>query len=278
MVAFIKSPKKLIALALLLFIPVLAPSQTARDLLLAGNRKFSQQKYLAAMTDYKQALQLNPKMAKAYHNLGNVNYILQNYEDALINFTKAIELSPNDPEPLSSRGALFFALREYEKAMQDLDMAIRIDPGFAAAYTMRGSLNHRLSNGEPACADWHQAAEMGSQEATDLLSKYCDSDFKPRRFMATRGEGSAQIHTLEITEASKFRMKGESQLEIRDYEGAVLSFDKALEFDPNDGKAYLGRGAARFAIGDHDGACEDYHKAIDLGVSDAHELVEHGCK
>ncbi len=277
MVAFKKSPKILITLASLILIPLLAQSQTARELLLAGNRKFSQQKYLAAMADYKQALALNPKMAKAYHNLGNVNYILQNYDHALINFTKAIELSPNDPEPLSSRGALFFALRKYEEAMEDLNLAVRIDPGFAAAYTMRGSLNHRLSKGDEACADWHQAAEMGSQEAADLLSKYCDADFKPRKFMTSRGEESGQIHKLEITEARKLRMKGESQMEIRDYEGAVLSFDKSIALDNTDGKAYLGRGAARFAIGDHDGACQDYHKAIDLGVSDAHELVEHGC-
>jgi tetratricopeptide (TPR) repeat protein/predicted Ser/Thr protein kinase len=54
-----------------------------------------------------------------------------------------------------------------------------------------------------------------------------------------------------------YRLKG-------DLKNALASFEKAVEFKPNDAYSYVNRGIARNGLNDFDGAIEDYTKAIEL--------------
>ena len=52
---------------------------------------------------------------------------------------------------------------------------------------------------------------------------------------------------------------------MKDYYGAISDFNKVIEIDPKDAKAYNNRGISKSNIGDKKGACDDYKKAISLG-------------
>ena len=48
----------------------------------------------------------------------------------------------------------------------------------------------------------------------------------------------------------------------KDYEGAIIAFDRVIELDPNNADAYAARGAAKGWLKDYKGAIADCDKAI----------------
>ncbi|MDB4228811.1 tetratricopeptide repeat protein [Flavobacteriaceae bacterium] len=58
--------------------------------------------------------------------------------------------------------------------------------------------------------------------------------------------------------------RGDSKISLKDYYGAIEDYTKAIELDPNFVKAFYGRGKAKHNSKDFSGAIEDYNKAIDI--------------
>ena len=68
---------------------------TADELLTEGNTKFGNGKYSEAITDYTQAIALNPQYADAYYNRGNVKHFKGDQDGAIADYTLAIALNPH---------------------------------------------------------------------------------------------------------------------------------------------------------------------------------------
>ena len=47
-----------------------------------------------AITDYTQAIRLDPEYDPAYHNRGNIRRNLEDYEGAIADYTQAIRFNP----------------------------------------------------------------------------------------------------------------------------------------------------------------------------------------
>ena len=65
--------------------------------------------------------------------------------------------------------------------------------------------------------------------------------------------------------------------EIKDYEGAIEDFTKAIELGENDSVIYYLRGMSRRLTEDSKGACKDWKKAAELGDKDSEELLKKYC-
>ena len=52
--------------------------------------------------------------------------------------------------------------------------------------------------------------------------------------------------------------------ELKEYEGAIKDYDKAIELDPNYALAYMNRGIAKAQLKQYSAAIADYDKAIEL--------------
>ena len=60
--------------------------------------------------------------------------------------------------------------------------------------------------------------------------------------------------------------RGVAKYRLRDYQGAIADYSKAIEINPQYADAYNNRGIAKYMIlGDYQGACADYKKAVSLG-------------
>lgn len=245
-------------------------------LLKSANSKFKQGDYLGARNEYQKIIQINPKIAEAYHNLGNVQYVLGNYEAALKNFAKTIELEPQDATPYCSRGAMYASARRYDLALKDINKAIELNPMFAVAYEVKASILHKLHKKVEACEMWKKAASLGNQTAEEKLAEYCEGLVEmPSKVPARGPKNSSDKNNLETEEG--LIAHGNYLVETRDYKGAIQVFNQALEINPKSGIAYYGRGGAKFANGDYEGACKDWHKALDLGHKEAQTMIHHDC-
>ncbi len=99
-----------------------------------GRLDYDGHEYNRAIRDFQQAIALDPRMARAYDNLG-LCYYYQNQNDlAVQNYEKAIELDRGSAHP-SAWPYLNLAitqqfLNRLADAEKNLREAIRLDPGF----------------------------------------------------------------------------------------------------------------------------------------------------
>ena len=59
--------------------------------------------------------------------------------------------------------------------------------------------------------------------------------------------------------------RGVSKDKLKDYNGAISDYTKAIELEPNDASAHYNRGISKYYTNDLKGACEDARKSGSLG-------------
>ena len=62
---------------------------------------------------------------------------------------------------------------------------------------------------------------------------------------------------------------GKSKFELKNFQGALEDYNKAIELDSNNFEVYYKRGLSKDSLEDYDGAMADYNKAIALNLKDA---------
>ena len=126
-----------------------------------GNKFYFNGNYNAAISDYSQAIELNPQNAIAYRNRGTAYANLKEYSRASNDFSKVIELEPNNYAAYIGRGASYIYLQKYNSAIKDLTRAIEINPNDSLAYYNRGICYQAINNVERAQADFNKARSLG---------------------------------------------------------------------------------------------------------------------
>lgn len=65
--------------------------------------------------------------------------------------------------------------------------------------------------------------------------------------------------------------------ELNNLNDALKDFDKAIEINPEYGDAFLGRGSVKYSLKDYSGACSDWEAAYNKGVHQAYQQIELYC-
>ena len=60
---------------------------------------------------------------------------------------------------------------------------------------------------------------------------------------------------------------------MKEYASASEQFTKALDVDSSYGVAYMNRGTSKEMLRDFDGACLDWQKALELGMEQAKKFM-----
>ncbi len=90
-------------------------------------------RFQEGLTSYNQALTLNPKLAAAWYNRGNILRDLKRPQEALINYDQALSLYPDLPDAWYNRGIAFNELNRLQEAAESYDRAISLRPDYAEA-------------------------------------------------------------------------------------------------------------------------------------------------
>ena len=193
-----------------------------------GTECFTRHDYDQAISQYSEAIELNPNNADYYCSRGHGYGWKGDYERAIAEYNKAIKLNPNNADYYCSRGTSYCNKGDYERAIADDTKAIELNPNNAGYYHERGKDYAWQRYYERAIAEYNKAIELSPNSAD-----YYDS----------RG--------------TSYHNKG-------DYERAIAEYNKAIELNPNSADYYYSRGTSYHNKGDYERAIADDTKAIEL--------------
>jgi tetratricopeptide (TPR) repeat protein len=149
-----------------------AYAQSAQDWLESAFKKYNNGDYQGAIDDLTKVIEINPQLARVYVHRGDLKKHLDKNSDALIDFNKAIELEPDYAYAYFLRAIVKSNLKDYQGAIADFDKVIGIDP-LASNYIMRGLTREDMGDLQGACSDWRKAAELGDEDAAELIRDQC---------------------------------------------------------------------------------------------------------
>jgi tetratricopeptide (TPR) repeat protein len=116
---------------LLLMLTTSAISQQAEDRiqqLYTAAKSEEQAHHLdAAVEKYKTILRLDPQLAAAYNNLGNLYYRQGRFDEAIPMLKRACELLPKSPVPRALLGLSYFQKGDFTSARRELASALRLN-------------------------------------------------------------------------------------------------------------------------------------------------------
>ncbi|MEH2243176.1 tetratricopeptide repeat protein [Nostoc sp.] len=132
------------------------------DLLFQGVEKFNQHDYRGAITDFNQAIRLNPNNAQPYYNRGLARSGLGDHTGAISDYNQALRLNSKFTDAYSDRGWEYYKLGNYKQAISDYNQAMEIYPKYGRSYYLRGIVYAAQGNYKQSIADYNKAIELRS--------------------------------------------------------------------------------------------------------------------
>jgi tetratricopeptide (TPR) repeat protein len=197
-----------------------------------------------AIIDFDEVLKLKPDYANAWFNRGEIRLQVGAYEKAIEDYTKSLELTPNDPGALQGRAQAFSKLGQSALALADLNAVLTTKPNHPAALTDRGEVYAALNQWQQAADDFRSAAKAD-----------------PKLGRAYRG-----LAWLLATCPDE---------RLRNAEMALITAEKAMEFDGEDHQTLDTLAAAYANAQRYEEARSTLEKAIELAPAyDAEAMKE----
>ena len=211
--------------------------------------------YEMAITDFSEAIRLNPNWVGAYmlrgralfasvssvrgvgDDFSGVDFVTAAgrqfaagqmivFDRATADFTQALRLDPNNALIYRERGNTYLSIGDLDHAIADFTQAIQLDPSAAMVYSNRGNAHYEKGDLESAIADYTQAIR------------------------------------LDPNAAVAFSNRGNAYYDKGDLDHAIADFTQAIQLAPNDAIVYNQRGIAYYNKKDFEQAIADFEASL----------------
>ena len=253
-----------------------------------GVEKARKGDYKAAIADFNQFLQLNPKGFKAYYNRGLARRHLGDLKGAMADFDTYLRFNPEDVEARYERGLVRSEFGDYKGAMADYSFAMRIQPdnaifnseqvfpakvettpNLAVNYTELLQINPQNNEATLNTVD----VEVDSQYQSEPTVNYTDYDIEYQSATVT---SSTHYGKDNLNSAETYLNRGDTRSQLKDYQGAIQDYSESLRINPNNPKAYINRGHARSELKDYKGASKDFTESLRLNIDHTEAYLSRG--
>lgn len=197
----------------------------------------------AARLDYGQAISLDDNLAVAYLRLGDVYTALGRYDDARNAYEDYLTLVTDPTDRAIGRNADATAVA--------LEATASVTPTFTPTNTPTNT-----PTSTPTLTPTNTPTATATATATNTATT------TPT---ATATNSPTVLPTLDVDATIN---TATSQFNDGDYIGAIATFTRAIEADPENVPALVGRGAAHYQIGNYSNARIDLERAVSLDPSE----------
>jgi tetratricopeptide (TPR) repeat protein len=216
----------------------------------------------AAITQYKQALEIKPDYAEALNNLGVAFFTQGDLEDAVEQYRKALETLPDDAEIRDNLGNALAKKGELNEAVEQYRKAVQINPDYEIALN---NLGHAL-----ALAGQEGEAIAQFRKALQIAPGHAEAHFNLGTALAQKGadeEAIAQFQkALEINPdyLDAHYNLGNTLAKHDKVEDAAAQYRKALQINPAYEPARINLGNALRLEGNSKEAVAQYQKVLEI--------------
>jgi tetratricopeptide (TPR) repeat protein len=174
--------RRVACLLISLFVLTLASAaaqelRSAKDYVKRGIARFSRGDIEGALSDYNQALQLNPRYSDALLNRGKARRAIGDLEGAIEDYERAIDLDPRLPynnqditQAYANRGFIRANELDIDGAIDDFDKAIKFFPTAADSYIKRGEARLVKGDLDAAVNDFDKAILLNPRGPSTSLA------------------------------------------------------------------------------------------------------------
>lgn len=129
--------------------------------------------YVSAIADEDTAIQLNSSNPSYFLNRGYIKLSYKDYSGAISDFDKTLKIGDN-PKAYSNKGIALAALGQHNDAIKNFTIAIEKMPKAKDIPYHRGMSYLAIDKFDLACSDFRKSEELGYQQATSQMKKYCN--------------------------------------------------------------------------------------------------------
>ncbi len=214
------------------------------------------------ISDYTEAIRLQPHYAEAHNNRGLAYYRQRDYTHALADFDAAIRIRPTLPDAYYNRGHVRYTQGDLVGALADYDAAIRLNPQYTEAYNNRGLARRRQGDAAGAIADYTEAIRLNPAFILAYNNRGNAYDEQGDYDSAVADYDAAIDINPAYTEG--YYNRGLSHYNQEDYAAAVADYNEAIRLNPQFPSVYFNRANAYFMQADFDSAIADYETTLRL--------------
>jgi tetratricopeptide (TPR) repeat protein len=184
--------------------------------------------YAEAITQYRKALELDPKNTHAYVWLGDTLAEQGKGDEAILQYQKALETDPQDSWAYASLGDALSKQGKEDEAILQYHKALELNPQDVHVYYGLGRISERHEKYDEAMAQYQKAIEIAPQDPDPYI------------------------------------WLGDCLQRQGKYAEAITQYQKALEFDPQNGWARGDLNDALLAQGNYAEAIRQCQKMIEV--------------
>lgn len=214
-----------------------------------------------AIAKYRAIIRLAPGLAAAYNNLGMLYFNQGQYADATPVLEHGLKLNPHMNTASAMLGLSYYELGENEKAEPLIDRAVTANP---SDQNLQMSLAHvLLALGKTDEAIYHLNAYLKrnpkDQEAWYLLGK---------TYLQLSEDALGKVNQIDPNSYVAHEVAGEIDEGMKNYDGALVEFKKAVELAPKEPGTHLRLANIYWVMGKWASAQQEFRTELTLAPGD----------
>ncbi|PYT68532.1 MAG: hypothetical protein DMG39_20955 [Acidobacteria bacterium] len=234
-----------------------APAGDARVQKLYGEAKAAEGRgdLAGAAANYESLLQIAPRLAPAYNNLGSLYLRQREYKKAAAVLEKGLKIDPKMSSASALLGMALYEMADYTGAERSLESALRANPKDNNAELFLANDLIKLGEFQRAADHLRQLSQRQpeSQEVLYLLGKV---------HMKLSEEALSNLTALDPNSVWVHEISGEVMESMKNYDGALLEYKKAVEVAPQQAATHYHLGNAYWSLNMWDAATEQFRAEL----------------
>ncbi|GAB3203324.1 tetratricopeptide (TPR) repeat protein [Pontibacter aydingkolensis] len=226
-----------------------------------GNQLYLTNDYKAAVSEYDNAITINPENAYAHFMRGEALFSQGIFIEAIGSYTNALSFTPDLNIAIFKRGVSYHRLGDFEQAIADFKQVTEktlpantlfFDNSIAMCKSYQGLLEY-------------QSANTVAESTITQLKKFNEST-SAKINTATVGFVSVKSFDQKNSLAELYNIAGRCKYEMKLTKDALKDLDKSLSFNKRYSAAYYNRGVVYYSIGDYKKAIKDFSSNLVHGT------------
>lgn len=211
--------------------------------------------HLEGMQSLREAVRLSPRLATAWHALGQAHLQLGEHEQALASLNEATAIDPANALFWTDVGVTSAQLQRHEQTARAFEEVVRLQPTNASAWHALGEARIRLDEHMEGMRALRQALRLdpGLGESWLLLGRTLTS--QPPVFRRYAAEALREATRILPHRVDALLDLGKALVELRRHGEAAQALRQAVDLDPTSAQAWHGLAVAvagdRSATGRH---------------------------